>query len=603
MSEGRKPEEWKPEDQWSVRQPESICGAKLPKPSKSWLSIFKSDCTPPPECDYRLTNCPPQERVYPWYKTLLDKKPSEKPPISTCRREMESQKLAAEAAEERDLGYVPETRPIWPEEEEDICYKAEIMPTPIVGFPLPKGVDPTLKCCRPPCDYRKISPFQRLPYDEFRAPEPEPPFKPEPPRFSLPQKIETLPKNYPTCLAQDETGKFPFAEYKKVDLPKPLYRRFKSVELADVNNLFTMTDARCPPDSSNRGTTLKMQPPRLKKEKKEPVVEYEERPYVAGHTCKPIKLRTCPQFEPFRPKPTKLIETLKFRNPCAQYKKCSLKTVKKEKSICMKKPKTSKPSNNNYKVLTSTMTDEPPLLKRFYPSTRPPGWMYQLSKPGARDTPLVPCTDDYPKEPDWCGETDGLRFYDGVDGNIRPKPGPDPCRTTANEKGGRVIRKPVVEAKKETPRKHIERFVLMPDKYNVKTSRPGSCLPARMKEPKASFQEYLDSQRGAFASCHLPPKEDIMYDIQRVAEVPTTNVVHRPPPPGPCPQVRQFSTSCSNRKNLDDMNSIVEMQCKVKPGCGKKPPTPPPEYTPCKARKLEPKPRDCVPNIKVDIYA
>ncbi|KAL0279323.1 UNVERIFIED_CONTAM: hypothetical protein PYX00_000915 [Menopon gallinae] len=600
VSEDRKPGSWSPEDQWAVRPPGSTCpepcAPKKPaKPAKSWLSICKDPQEPLP-CDIRHNNCPPpKETEKPWYSFITKKKsPAKLPPQSACRVELEKEleesgephcKEMEESFENREETREPEAPP-------PPCN--ERLPAPVIRLscPPPKDLDLMLWCGKPGLNVTKIAAqcqSDKMPYDEFR---PKKSWKPPP--FTLPSKCEVTQQPF-SC----NVGRAPLSEFKQVDIPKPLYTRYKSVELEDENFLLCMTDARCPEDGEG-SRKLALQPPPAPKEPppapKEPKNDAYDRPFLVAASQKPVRLKCAPKFN-FQAKPTKLVERRTFWNPCGQ--------LKSSNSWDKKPPEPTKPAPRKPpvtecasapKVITGTLTDEPQTYRRNVMCRKAPHWMYMLSKPGSKDTPLVPHLDTYPKEPDWCGETDGLKFYDGKDEGLCPKPNQDPYKRPANRPCPSDVCATLSKSRpqtKEKPPEKKEKSILMPEKYNIRNCRP----PEDNKTAKlndATFDEFIDAKTSNIRTCSkLYPqmKENILYDLVRNCPLPPFDPTNADPPPRrppepECPQPmryynRKYSTFSAhhlrkpqyakvlNRLNSDDAESK------------------------CKPRKLVPKPREC----------
>lgn len=574
------------------------CAPKKPvKPARSWLSI----CKDPPEhipCDIRHNNCPPpKDTDEPWYAFFTKKKPPVKlPPRNACRMEMQKQEEEIEpychemVDNEWPLDCVPaQTCP--PQ-----CPERQPAPVIRLSCPPPKDLDLMLWCGRPGLSVSRIAAqchSDRMPYEEFR---PRKMWKPPP--FSMPNKFDAPPQQ-PFC---SNVGRAPLSEYKQVDIPKPLYTRYKSVELEDENFLLCMTDAKCPGDEEDRKKSA-LQPPPIEKVQPppppppKPKVDLScERPILVAASQKPVRLRCAPKFE-FRSKPTKLVERRPLWNPCAQHKACNMCQIEPpapEASTAHEFSPNECVSAPN--AITGSLTDEPQTFQRNFMSRRPPHWMFMLSKPGSKNTPLVPQADSNSTDPDWCGETDGH------DDGIFPKPPLDPCKRPANRPDTTVCSPPPPPPppppQDEIVQEPKEKFVLMPEKYDIRNKRP----PEEEKNVNledVTFQEFIDAKTTNVRTCSkLYPqmKENILYDLVRNCPLPPIDPTKADPPPRKpdCPQPiryqnRKYSTfsPCHLRKPL---YAKVFNRLKSDDHSGK-----------CKPRKMTPKPRECKEKVSSGI--
>ncbi|KAK6624507.1 hypothetical protein RUM44_011366 [Polyplax serrata] len=610
FSEDRKPGRWLPEDQWAVRQPGSTCPEpcdkkkKPPKPSKSWLSVCK-DPEVPLQCDVRHSNCPPPpvKSDGPWYSldNLIPKKKQEKPPpLRCCREEMKRRELHGEEEEVceniRDNNFVVHLKP----DPATVCTKPEPCPAPVVTLccPLPKELDIMLWCGQPSKDSARIAQkcqSDKLPYQEFR---PQKVWKPMP--FSLPNKSEQ--KSLQPCC---NVGPIAYAEFKQVDVPKPLYTRYKSVELTDCNFLFCMIDAKCPDEGQCRdyGSCVAITsipnpnclPPDPRDACKEKECPTEKRIITAG-SCRPVRLKNAPKYT-FRPKPTKLIEKRVSKNPCAQNKTCDSRQEESDENDCS--PIKSTGNCEPPKVLTGTLTKEPQCFERCVPlSDKPPKWMSVLCGPGVKATPLVP-PENKPLEPDtWCSETDGLKFYDSNNEGISPKPPPDPYKADVKLDEPCIpalIPEPITQLIEDvSPSEFRDRFVLMPESYNIKNMRVDE--PGKVDSDPSTVEKFIEAKTAPSKKCsksYPPMKENILYDLQRMCpsvsfDPSKLNAPCRKPVKPECPQppkfCRSFSTlSPATFRNLTSPD-FYKLQRRTECGdsSGK-----------CKVRPLLPKPKEC----------
>lgn len=617
FSEDRKPGRWLPEDQWAVRQPGSTCPEpcdkpkKPTKPSKSWLSVCK-DPEVPLECDVRHSNCPPPpvKTEEPWYSldNLISKKKQDKPPpLRTCREEIKRRELYGEKEEVCenivDRNFIVDIKP----EPTDCCTsKQEPCPAPVImlSCPPPKELDLMLWCGQPSKESTRIAikcQSDNLPYQEFR---PQKAWKPPP--FSLP-KSNQVSLHHPCC----NVGPIPFSEYKQVEIPKPLYTRYKSVELRDSNFMLCMVDATCPDVEQKRSLAITPfpNPKRIQQQPTEVCKKSEscpEKPLIQTGACKPVRIKNAPKYT-FRPKPTKLVEKRVPKNPFAQHKSCDLKSrnvEENERSECT--PTKSTSCTGPSKVITGTLTDEPQIFERnLFSSRNPPKWMYVLRKPGAKDTPLVPSCEQFPEEPDWVAETDGLKFYDGNDEGISPKPLPDPCTvSTNNNKETAPAPSPepdITETQETLDQEYKNRFVLMPESFNIRNTRVED--PAKDDSISSSFEEFLEAQTAPSKKCtksYPPMKENILYDLQRICSNPPFdpskfNAPCRKLPKEDCsPQHPRFYRNFSTLSPATFNNLRSAELCKTqrRTECGD-------STGKCKVRALVPKSRECVEKPKV----
>lgn len=489
--------------------------------------------------------------------------------------------------------------PIWEPEEPK--------PAPTPSFILPKELDLKVWCGRPSARTRRIASqcqSDRLPYHEFR-----PRFEIKKPPFSLPCKPPAQAALPPVCCNPCQV---PFAEYKQVEIPRPLYTRYKSVELQNSRFLLCPTEVHCPEEAP--GPSLAMQPYPEKKgceKKSKSCLDLDDRvPRIVTSSCKPTRLKNAPKFT-FRPKPTKLVERIVPKNPCAKLKSCNLNFP--EKTEAEKPPvkiREMTQEEGPAKVITSNLTDEPTMLEKFKPSTKPPAWMYMLTKPGAKETPLVPCLEEYPEEPDWCGETDGLKFYDGDDGEIVPKPPKDPCRRVANAPPpDEKPPEPLPIDPVEECREFIQRPVLMPEKYKIKERTCDDAAPPQEDYTNASFEEYIEakvSKAKVAAKVYPAIKENIFYDLERWKCNPPfdpkkdetcAKAPYRYCPKPPKFFTRRYSTSAKNKKQ-----NVISLQRRLRSSaCDKKDGGGTHEFGPCKPPKpsITSKPKDCAEKPKV----
>ena len=618
FSEDRKLGRWLPEDQWAVRQPGSTCpdpcekSKKPPKPSKSWLSVCK-DPEVPLECDIRHNNCPPPpvKPDGPWYSLdnlLPKKKPSEKtPPPESCREKLKQRELCPEE-EEVCENIVDKTIRIDIPPKPSDCRGAnkEPCPAPVITLscPPPKELNLTLWCSDPIYIRDRIPQTcqsDKLPYEEFR---PKKTWKPAP--FSLSNKIEQ--SQWPSSCS---TSPVAYSEFKQVEIPRPLYTRYKSVELHNSNFLMTMIDAKCPetdnysqPKTETKPCVERCPPPPSYIESvKEPPKSKcpPEKPFIVAGSCKPVKLKKTTKHT-FRPKPSNIIEKCIRLNPFSSCK-CDdnlqfREEVKKEES----KPSPAKPkSRDPPKVITGTLTDEPQSFQgSAFHSHDPPRWMYNLCKPGIKQTPLVPPCETRHKEPDWCSETDGLNFYDDNNEGLRPKPPPDPYKPVKKQKLKPTKPPTKTENVVLESKESEEKFVLMPEKYNIRKMRKDDYSADVSEIP--TFEKFLEVQKGPSKQgnkSYPPIKENILYDLQRICPNPPFNPAKQLTPcvkPSSTPECPKSSGSRRSYSTLTQTvyrNSYYPQFYKIqhRTDCGD-------SSEKCKIKSLQPK-RECPEKKKV----
>lgn len=592
-----------PEDQWAVRQPGTTCPdpctpKKPVKPSKSWLCLCKDAPPEPLKCDIRHNNCPPppSKSDGPWYSldNLIPKKKVEKPPpLKSCREEMKRKELAGECDEVCDKPFPLHIPP------EDCTSKREPCPAPVVTLscPLPKELDIMLWCGRPSVDRSRIAQkcqSDKLPYQEFR---PQKTWKPPP--FCLPRKGEPLPSRG----RASPTGPIPYSEFKQLEVPKPLYTRYKSVELCDDSFMLCMIDATCP-DNSETESTLAITPPSspisfccnpdLPNETEQTCNnDCEKRTIVAG-SCRPVRIKKATTYA-FRPKPTKLIERRIYKNPCANHKTCNFPFSPQENEENVENddepitPSTCGPP----KTFTGTLTNEPQCYERDLPLDNcPPKWMFAFCKKGSKDSPLLPSLNEYPSEPDCSDETDGLKFYDNNNEGIHPQPPPDPCEKVKTEIVQEVEPPPPEPEVCPIP-EFRNRFVLMPEHFNIKYMRVEK--ETDDDASSSNVEKFLEAKAvpSKKSSKSFPPmKENILYDLQRMCPnssfdpTKACNTCRTPPVPE-CPRPHNFYRRFSTFTRLPFLNLRTEQLNKIQKrqecgdSSGKCKLRPPPKPKPC----------------------